>query len=167
MNTKERKSIISHAWDMENGIITFTVRDAGQCKLDLNTTLEETRQTALYHGFTQKVQDKAAISRNPDTGGSASPKDKLAAMASLCEHLSGGGAWEMRAAAKASLNRAALFEALAEVTGRPADVISIKFADRPDEVLRTFLERKDIAAAYAARTAKDSGRADELLAELE
>lgn len=162
----ERKSIIAHEWDMEAGVITFTVAGAGTCQLDLNATSEDTRQRALYHGFTQRVQDKAALARNPANGRSATPADKLEAMSKLCEHLNAGGEWEMRAAKAPSLNRAALFEAVAEVRGRQASEVAARFQDRPDEVLRAFLQVGEIAAAYAARVAKGSAVAEALLAEL-
>jgi len=171
----ERKSIIAHEWDLAVGVITFTVAGAGQCQLNVGeivgleayASLSDVGKAMVLHGGTQKVSDKAALSRNPDTGRSATPQDKLEAMAGLCDHLNNGGDWTMRAASKKRLDRAALFEALSEVTGRSAVEISQKFAAREDEVLRTFLERADIAAAYAKRTARDSGKADELLAELE
>lgn len=171
----ERKSIIAHEWDLAAGVITFTVAGAGQCQLNVGEivgleaygSLTDVGKAMVLHGGTQKVSDKAALSRNPDTGRSATPQDKLEAMAGLCDHLNNGGEWTMRATSKKRLDRAALFESLAEITGRSAVEISQKFAAREDEVLRTFLERADIAAAYAKRTARDSGKADELLAELE
>lgn len=166
MNQK-RNSIIGHEWDVRAGYITFTVAGAGTCQVNVGALSEEVRTHAMFHGLTQRVQDKAAISRNPDTGRSATPQDKLAAMQALCEHLNNGGVWEMRAASKARLDRAALFEAVAEVSGREASVIEARFRDREDSVLRVMLERADIAAAYAKRTARDSGQADALLAELE
>lgn len=175
MNKQERKSIIAREWDLEAGVITFTVAGAGQCQLNVGeivgleayASLTDVGKTMILHGGTQKIADKAALSRNPDTGRSATPQDKLEAMAGLCDHLNNGGAWEMRAPSSKKLDRAALFESLAEITGRSALEISQKFAAREDAVLRTFLERADIAAAYAKRTARDSGKASELLAELE
>lgn len=175
MNKQERKSIIAREWDLEAGVITFTVAGAGQCQLNVGeivgleayASLTEVGKTMILHGGTQKIADKAALSRNPDTGRSATPQDKLEAMAGLCDHLNNGGAWEMRAPSSKKLDRAALFESLAEITGRAASEIAMKFAAREDSVLRTFLERADIAAAYARRTARDSGKASELLAELE
>ena len=174
MNQK-RNSIIGHEWDLAAGVITFTVAGAGQCQLNVGkivgleayASLTDVGKTMVLHGGTQKVSDKAALSRNPDTGRSATPQDKLEAMAGLCDHLNNGGAWEMRAASKARLDRAALFEAVAEVSGREASVVEARYRDREDSVLRTLLERADIAAAYARRTARDSGRAADLLAELE
>ena len=163
----QRKSIIGHEWDLKAGYITFTVAGAGTCQLNVGGLSAEVREHGLFHGLTQRVQDKAAISRNPDTGRSVTPQDKLAAMAALCDHLNNGGAWEMRQASKARLDRAALFEAVAEVSGREASVVEARYRDREDSVLRTLLERADIAAAYARRTARDSGQADALLAELE
>ena len=160
--------------DVVNGVLTFNVLGCGQFQVNVAAIagaayhdLTDTGRAGILHGFKQKVADKAALSRNPDTGRSATPRDKFEAMRELAQHLNDGGAWSMRQPSKDALNRAALFEAVAEVSGRDASVVEARYRDREDSVLRTLLERADIAAAYAKRTARDSGRAADLLAELE
>lgn len=163
--TQEKKSVISATWDQATNIITFGVAGIGTLVLDLDKAAA-TAEQAKYHGYEQKVRDAAAIPRNTQTGKSASPQEKFDAMERVVEALH-AGTWNVKASQVVALNRAALFEAIAEVRGVSAEAVELKFRDRADEVLRAFLTHGDIAAAYAKRTARNSGQADKLLAELE
>lgn len=161
----ERKSIISAQWDRQAGSITFGVLNVGQIVLDL-AQAQATSEQAMYHGYEQKVRDAAAIPRDVKTGASATPQEKFDAMQAVVDALH-SGVWNVKGGVEKALNRAALFEAIAEVRNREASEVEAKFRDRPDEVLRAFLTHADIAAAYARRTTRDNGAADKLLAELE
>lgn len=162
---QERKSIISATWDKASGSITFGVAGIGTMVLDLNKALATSEQ-AMYHGYEQKVRDAAAIPRDTKTGASATPQEKFDAMQAVVDSLH-AGVWNVKSSQVVALNRAALFEAVAEVRGVEASVVESRFRDRPDDVLRAFLTHGDIAAAYAKRTARNSGQADALLSELE
>jgi hypothetical protein len=48
---------------------------------------------AMIHGVIQKVSDRAAIGRDPETGASATPEEKFAAMKECAERLMSGGPW--------------------------------------------------------------------------
>lgn len=163
--SNERKSIISATWDQAAGVITFGVAGIGTMVLDLTKALATSDQ-AMYHGYEQKVRDAAAIPRDVKTGRSALPQEKFDAMQRVVDALH-AGTWNVKASQVVALNRAALFEAIAEVRNVEAQAVELKFRDRADEVLRAFLTHGDIAAAYAKRTARNSGQADSLLAELE
>ena len=163
--SNERKSIISATWDQAAGVITFGVAGIGTMVLDLAKALATSDQ-AMYHGYEQKVRDAAAIPRDVKTGRSALPQEKFDAMQRVVDALH-AGTWNVKASQVVALNRAALFEAIAEVRSVDAAAVALKFQDRADEVLRAFLTHGDIAAAYAKRTARNSGQADSLLAELE
>lgn len=163
----ERKSIISTVVDPVAQRIVFTVEGAGSITLDVGALDNLTKDKGMFHGFEQKVRDAGAIPRDTKTGRSASPSEKLAAMRQVVENLT-SGVWNVKGGGKPSLNRAALFEAIAQVRGVEASVVEAKFRDRPNEVLQSFLTVAEIAAAYAAiNTPKQSAMADELLGELE
>ena len=173
MNEGKRKNIIGREVDVENGVITFT--GAGQ-QVQLNVAeavglayfdLTTTGKHMILHGASQKCGDEAAMSRNADTGRSASPSERFEAVAAMVQHLQGGGEWTRKSSGKAALNRASLFQAIAEVRGVEASKVAGRFQDRTDDVLRAFLTHKEIAAAYARLTARDTGQAEALLAELE
>ena len=163
----ERKSIISAAWDMASNSITFSVLNTGSVLLDVVKCGEEMARKAAFHGYEQKVRDAAAMSRDVKTGRSATPAEKLTAMRQVVENLH-AGLWNVRAAAKAALNRACLFAAIAAVRGVSPELVASKMAAKEDSVLQTFLTHRDIAAEYSRLTApSDSSKADEMLAELE
>ena len=169
----KRKSIISCAFDGLN-TLTFGVEGVGNMTLDVAavsgeawSSMTETGRTALLHGYEQKVRDAAAIPRDTSTGKSASPREKHDEMLAVVKNLQ-SGVWSAKRSAVQALNRAALFESIAEVRNVEASLVEAKFRDRPDEVLRAFLTHKDIAAAYAARTTRgDQSQAEALLEELE
>lgn len=66
---------------------TLTFRgDNGQAiSIDAMSLTPEIREAAMMHGLKQKIGDAGAISRNPDTGRSATTADKLAAMEEVRE----------------------------------------------------------------------------------
>lgn len=163
--SNERKSIISATWDQAAQVITFGVAGIGTMVLDLQKALATSEQ-AMYHGYEQKVRDAAAIPRDVKTGRSATPQEKYDAMQRVVDALH-AGTWNVKSSQVVALNRAALFEAVAEVRGAEASAVEARFRDRTDEVLRAFLTHGDIAAAYAKRTARNSGQADKLLEELD
>ncbi len=162
----DRKSIISATWDKDAQTIVFGVLNVGTILLDFANLSEGLLETACFHGLEQKVRDAGAIPRDVKTGASASAQEKYDAMKEVVDNLH-EGIWNVKGAGLKALNRAALFNAVAEVRGVDASVVEAKFRDRQDEVLRAFLTHKDIAGAYARLTSRDTGQADTLLAELE
>src|SRR2546430_17695836 len=55
----------------------------------------ELREQAAIHGIIQKISDRAAIGRDPETGASASPEEKFAAMKECADRLMAGRAWDL------------------------------------------------------------------------
>lgn len=94
--------------------IVFSILDAGEVILDLSKVHADNKQRAMLHGFVQKVSDRAAIQRDPETGFSASPRDKQAAMQALVDHFeSGSSEWRMAGAQRGGAGTGGLlFEAL-------------------------------------------------------
>lgn len=85
------------------GHYPFTVRAA-----DLT---DELRAEALCHGIKQKIGDAAAIAKNRETGRSATPADKHAAMAEVVERLH-EGEWNKRGQGDGTGPRGLLAQAL-------------------------------------------------------
>jgi len=158
--SSERKRVVQYVVDVEAGTITYVVAGAGQTTLDLNKTTQDTRQAALYNGFKQAGGDKAAIARDSKTGRSATPGEKFARIKAWVEHLNAGGAWELPQAARAALNRDALFEAVAAAKGVSLDTVLAKWGNMPEDFLRVRLTDADVAAEYARRTASGSEEED-------
>lgn len=63
----------------ETNTLTITT-DAGTIVVHVNKLHQSILDAAVLHGLKQKIADAAAISRNPDTGRSATIQDKFDAM---------------------------------------------------------------------------------------
>lgn len=140
-------SVITHA--IAGNVITFTVKDAGEVKLDLgkmHTDLVgvwdgQSPPRATVHGMVQRIADAAAISRNVETGLPATPMDKLNAMRGLVDHYNSGSAEWRIAGVRAAPAGGFLLSALCEV-----------YANKTREQLAAWL-KKQSAASRAALSA--------------
>jgi hypothetical protein len=92
-----------------------------------NAILEQ----AVWHGLKQKLVDAAAISRNPDTGRSATIDDKYNAVREVYDRLLAGNWNKGRGDGSSSGNGGLLFRALC-----------IMYPNRTPEALRAFLNGK-------------------------
>ena len=126
---------------------------------------------ALLHGLKQKLVDAAAISRNPDTGRSATTDDKFAAVKEVYDRLLSGQWNKGREGGSGAGNGGLLFRALV-----------IMYPAKTPEQLRTYLDGLDdkqqaalrknpkvapIIAEIRAKSAKADDNGDDLLAGLE
>lgn len=75
------------------GAIVFDVANVGHFEVPLEKITGEVAQQAMIHGLVQKISDRAAIGRDPETGASASPEEKFEAMKETAERLMNGGPW--------------------------------------------------------------------------
>lgn len=73
----------------QNGV-SITFADGGIATLMIDDLAPEILAHAVLHGLKQKLVDAAAISRNPDTGRSASVADKRAAVETVMARLREG-----------------------------------------------------------------------------
>lgn len=78
---------------IEGTCLTFTFANgAPPLVIYAAELLDDIRTAACMHGLKQKIGDAAAMSRDPETGRSATLSDKRAAMVAVAERLR-GGAW--------------------------------------------------------------------------
>ena len=77
--------------DIYGTVLTFTGSDGTEVRVDAALLSESVRHAAMMHGLKQKIGDAAALSRNPDTGRSATVADKMAAMEEVAARLRAGG----------------------------------------------------------------------------
>jgi hypothetical protein len=89
---KKGNSVVTHRLT-EDGKIAFSVVGAGEFVFDPAGCSDDTERSAALHGYVQKISDKAAIGRDPETGASATPEEKFAAMKECAERLQNGGLW--------------------------------------------------------------------------
>ena len=115
-------------------VVTFTTADGLKTSLDAMSLTPELREAALMHGLKQKLGDAAAISRNPETGRSATTGDKLAAIEEVRERLLAGSWNKTREAGEHTGAGGLLFKALCIVRkDKTADEIRAYIASRTKE----------------------------------
>lgn len=97
MQTKPKSnSVITHSLKPDTREIVFHVAGAGDVSLDLAKCAQPILDRFTVHGAIQRISDRAAIGRDPETGKSATPADKLDAMQELVEHyMTGTSEWSL------------------------------------------------------------------------
>jgi hypothetical protein len=155
--------------------LTLTFINGKEIVIDANNLSEEIRNQALLHGLKQKLVDAAAISRNLDTGASASVDDKYNAVRKIADRLTKPDArWnEGRAAGSepsptAGVNNI-LLRALMKMTGRDMDYVKTYLGAKTKEqraALRKNPRVVQIMAELSAATVVNGVNTDELLEEL-
>ena len=100
----------------------------------------ELRDQAMMHGLKQKLVDAAAISRNPDTGRSATVEDKYNAVREVYDRLLSGQWNKGRDGGAGSGAGGLLFRALCKM-----------YADKTPDQIRDFLGKKDAKQQAALR----------------
>ena len=138
----------------------------------------------MLHGLKQKLGDAAAISRNPDTGRSASLDDKIAAVREVFDRItSPDGTWnKIRESGDGSGNGGLLFRALCNIYAgkRSPEQITVFLADKT-EAEKAALRKTAIVADRIRSASTDNkaeierirpapkagGNGDDLLAELD
>lgn len=70
--------------------LTITCANGEGIVIDTRELTNELRIAAMMHGLKQKICDAAALSRNPDTGRSATIDDKYRAMLEVADRLRAG-----------------------------------------------------------------------------
>lgn len=96
---------------------------------------------AALHGLKQKIGDAGAISRNPDTGRSATDADKLAAMGEVLKRLLAGNWNKGRGDGTGAGAGGLLFRALCVV-----------YPNKSPGALREYLAKKSAAEKHHLRT---------------
>lgn len=159
-------SVITHEVDEARGRITWRVVGEEPLTLDLAALSDGVKARAMIHGLVQRVGDRAAISRDPETGRPATPADKRARMAGLVEHLMAGGDWEMgRAKGGTSTSRNdPVIAAVAEIQGTDyatmaerVKAMAEKRGVKPRAIIARLATQPDVVERLRAMAPKDEG----------
>ena len=173
MTTNTTKNTPAIACEITGFVLTITGSDGTVLHLNAALMTDDIRHTAMMHGFKQKLVDAAAISRNPDTGRSATVADKMAAIGEVYERLC-QGEWN-KAREGGAGGGGLLLAALVRLYAGRKDEATIKaYLSNLDEKQQAALRADPriapiIAEIKAARDAKRASSVDvgELLAGLE
>lgn len=120
--------------------VTLTSAAGESITIRMNDLPDDTFRYAAVHGITQKLVDKAAMSRDPDTGKAATVEEKWAAVAAEAKRLLAGGPWNL--AREAGPKGGILFAALCRMYGDT----------KTPEAIREWLDGKTKAEQAALRT---------------
>jgi len=145
--------------------IIMTPAGGAPVRLEVTQLSEEIVRYAVLHGLKQKLVDAAAISRNPDTGRSATVADKLAAVQDVLDRLL-AGEWNKRREG-GSGNGGLLFRALCIMfPNKTADGVKEFLAGKSDAEKAALRRNPKVAAIMD--TLRDDGDvdSDDLLGEL-
>lgn len=128
--------------------LTFS-NSAGSFVVDCHKLSEEILARCTWHGLTQKVRDAAAISRNPETGRSATAQDKLDAMRRVADSLLAGSWGVERTGATVAINLDTLIAAIVEVTGALREKAATLVNDADGKTRAQLRDNPKIAPVYA------------------
>ena len=172
--TSGKKSTITADLFVPKMTLTLTFINGKEIVIDANALNDDIRNIALLHGLKQKLVDAAAISRNVETGKSASADDKYEAVKKIADRLtSPDGKWnENRTGSEQSPTAGVnniLLRALMKMTGRDEAYVRQYLGDKTKEqraALRKNPRVVQIMAELQAATVVNGVNTDELLNEL-
>lgn len=150
--------------------VTFAIAGLDPLTINANALTADLLNHAIVHGLKQKIGDAAAMSRNPETGASATLADKRAAMARVIDQLMGGD-WNKTREGGAGGAGGLLFAALCRMqpTKPAAEIRAWLDGKTPAEqaALRKNPKVAPIIAAIQAERVKTDGiDSDDLLDDL-
>ena len=134
---------------------------------------EQVREQAVFHGLKQKLVDAAAISRNPETGRSASIEDKYQAVWTVYDRITRLGEWNAVRGEGGTGTGGLLFAALCRMyAGRKTEEELREWLSTKDKKAQAELRKNPKVAAIieqikAERGADDDGLGEDLLGELD
>lgn len=140
--------------------LVFTGDNGRELSVSIEQLDDSIRTQAMMHGLKQKIGDAAAISRNPDTGRSATTDDKFDAMSEVLNRLL-SGQWNKTREGGDGGAGGLLFKALCKVKAdkTPAEVRA--YLDGRTKEEQAALRKVPVIAAaieeIRAAQAKDGG----------
>lgn len=141
--------------------LVFTGDNGDKITVNAMTLNDEIRLAAMMHGLKQKIGDAAAISRDTETGRSATTGDKFDAMREVFERLVAGQWNKTREAGEGGGAGGLLFKALCKVKAdkTPAEVRAYLEGRTKEEqaALRKVPAIAEAIEAIRAANAKDGG----------
>lgn len=157
--------------DIVEGKLILTFGNGEGLTVDPATLTDEIRTAAMLHGLKQKLCDAAAISRNPDTGRSASLDDKIEAVREVFDRITApDGSWnKVRESGEGGGSGGLLFRALCNLYAgkRTPEQITTFLAGKTEAEKAALRKTAPVAAEIERiRPVPKAGNGEDLLAEL-
>lgn len=172
-NTNDTKRIpaIEATINHENLSLLLKFSNGSEVFIDAEGLSEEMRNAAMMHGLKQKLVDAAAISRDTETGRSATIEDKYNAVFEVAERLR-AGEWNKKAEGGGGGSTPLLARAIAQIQNKPLDVVRTWLDSKTKEERAALKKNPRVAAtiltlqAEAAAKKGNAADSDALLGEL-
>lgn len=161
------KNIPTIETEIEGLVLHLTFKDGRKISLDAATLTDELKNQAMMHGLKQKLVDAAAISRNTETGKSASIDDKYGAVEEVVNRLTIEKSWNKTREGGSGNEGGLLLRALSELYPNLTreQVVSFLESKTPSEKVALRNSSKIAAIIQTYRKSNDD-LADKLLADL-
>lgn len=156
----------------EQGILVLAFSNGEKLEMNPTDLSGNIVAQALLHGLKQKLVDAAAISRNTETGRSATPQDKFEAVKEVYDRLL-AGEWNKRREGGTSVAGGLLVQALVKLyAGRKTAEQIKEFLEGKTDAEKAALRKAPTVAAIieelkAAKVKTDGVDTDALLADLD
>lgn len=157
---------------VEGNTLTLSFANGEQLVVNAAQLSDEIRNAAMLHGLKQKLCDAAAISRNPETGRSATIDDKFAAVREVFDRITAaeGATWNKTRESGGSGNAGGLlFRALCSIyEGKRTPAQITEFLAKLNEADKAALRKQPRVKAVidSLRPASENDPAASLLDEL-
>lgn len=166
--TETKRQSAIQATITDTGALCLTFSNGKSLMLHPTQLNAEIQSVAKLHGLKQKLVDAAAISRNPDTGKSATVDDKYEAVREVYDRLL-SGAWNAPREGGGG-SGSLLLAALVRQTGKDEAVLREWLAQKSDAEKKALSLNPKVAehinAIRAERAKADGVDSDALLGEL-
>jgi hypothetical protein len=153
----ETKNIPTIGTAIEGLVLHLTFKDGRKITLDTTTLTEELKTQAMMHGLKQKLVDAAAISRNTETGKSASIDDKYDAVEEVVNRLVTEKTWNKTREGGGGNEGGLLLRALGELypnltreqlasfleTRTPAENVTLRNSSKIAAIIQTHRKSND------------------------
>lgn len=160
-NNTNTKKPVSVSLTVDDSAITITHPMGEECVLIIEDLPESIRHAAMLHGLKQKIGDAAAIPRCTETGASATPEEKFAAMSRVMSNLR-AGEWFATSRGEGSASRGGLLLRamirMAGVEGEALAVLRAKVGALSKKEQADLRGNARVAAIIAEIKAEDEAR---------
>lgn len=157
MATIETPRTPAVAADVEGNVLTLTFANGKRLAVDANTLSDTIRTDAMMHGLKQKLVDAAAISRNLDTGRSATIDDKYDAVREVFDRItSPEGTWNKIRGDGVAATSGLLVRALMQLSGGSREDVLAKLEPMSAEEKTALRNVPKVAAIIASLKAAAS-----------
>ena len=127
--------------DVNAGTVTFTAADGDQLVFRAENAHPGMRAYAEFHGWKQRLSDTAALSRNNETGRSATDSERMREIRRLAAYYeSGADNWSVRASGEARETGGLVLRAVAAIQGVSVEEMRERLTAKAEKLETT--ERK-------------------------